>query len=166
MAIKLIIFDLDGVLVDAKELHYEALNRALESIDPKYVIEREAHLSKYDGLNTTKKLEILTKEKGLPEDKHNLVWKLKQKKTLEIIQNYSEDTRLIDVLKKLKNDGFIIAVASNSIRDTVKFMLLQKGFIGYVDFFYSNQDVIHPKPNVEMYLRCIIKAGVCQRKPL
>ena len=32
--IKLIIFDLDGVLVDARELHYEALNRALDSIEP------------------------------------------------------------------------------------------------------------------------------------
>ena len=31
--IKLIIFDLDGVLVDARELHYTALNKALESID-------------------------------------------------------------------------------------------------------------------------------------
>ena len=131
MSIRLIIFDLDGVLVNAKELHYEALNRCISSDKSKYVIEREEHLSRYDGLNTTKKLEMLTKEKGLPEDKHDLVWKLKQQKTLEIIQNYSEDVRLIEVLRKLKNDGFVIAVASNSIRETVKFMLLQKGFIGY-----------------------------------
>ena len=31
--IKLIIFDLDGVLVDAKEIHYQALNTALSNID-------------------------------------------------------------------------------------------------------------------------------------
>ena len=54
--IKLIIFDLDGVLVDARELHYTALNKALESIDKNYVISREEHLSTYDGLSTTKKL--------------------------------------------------------------------------------------------------------------
>ncbi len=38
--IKLLIFDLDGVLIDAKEIHYEALNLALASIDEKYVITR------------------------------------------------------------------------------------------------------------------------------
>ena len=35
--IKLVIFDLDGVLVDARELHYNALNKALNSIDEKYI---------------------------------------------------------------------------------------------------------------------------------
>ena len=58
--IKLIIFDLDGVLVDARELHYNALNKALEAIDKKYVIDREEHLSTYDGLSTKKKLNLLT----------------------------------------------------------------------------------------------------------
>ena len=53
--IKLIIFDLDGVLVNARELHYEALNKALDTIDNKFVISRDEHLSTYDGLSTTKK---------------------------------------------------------------------------------------------------------------
>ena len=35
--IKLIIFDLDCVLVDAKELHYKALNEALKNVDKKYI---------------------------------------------------------------------------------------------------------------------------------
>ena len=69
--IKLVIFDLDGVLVDARELHYDALNRALSSLDPKYAIQRDEHLSTYDGLPTTKKLNMLTKNKGLPKDMHN-----------------------------------------------------------------------------------------------
>ena len=76
--IKLIIFDLDGVLVDARELHYNALNKALESVDKKYVIDRDEHLSTYDGLSTTKKLNILTKLKGLPVELHGSIWKLKQ----------------------------------------------------------------------------------------
>ena len=59
--IRLVIFDLDGVLVDARELHYNALNKALSSIDEKYVIGRDEHLSTYDGLSTTKKLNMLIK---------------------------------------------------------------------------------------------------------
>jgi beta-phosphoglucomutase-like phosphatase (HAD superfamily) len=36
----LIIFDLDGVLIDSRDMHYEALNRALEKVDPKYIIHK------------------------------------------------------------------------------------------------------------------------------
>jgi len=164
--IKLIVFDLDGVLVDAKDIHYEAFNRALATVDPKYVIGRDEHLSKYDGLNTTKKLNMLTAEKGLPKDAHDLVWKQKQQETRAIIQEFEPSVRLCEVLRQLKNDGFILAVASNSIRETVKLMLLQKGFIPYIDFFFSNQDVTHPKPNVEMYLECMIKAGVSPKETI
>ena len=164
--IKLIIFDLDGVLVDAKELHYQALNNALLCIDKKYMISRDEHLSTYDGLNTTKKLHMLTDRKGLPIEHHNRVWKLKQDATVEIITNYDRDDRLCRMLKLLKDDGYTICVASNSIRDTVKLMLLRKGFLEYIDFFYSNQDVKNPKPNPEMYLRCMIKAGVSPRETI
>ena len=164
--IKLVIFDLDGVLVDAKEIHYESLNKALASIDPKFVISREEHLSTYDGLNTTKKLQMLTERKGLPESSHNIVWKRKQESTTEIICNFVRDDRICEVLKKLKDDGYTVCVASNSIRETVKLMLFKKGFLEFIDFFYSNQDVKHPKPSTEIYLKCMIKANASPRETL
>ena len=85
--VKLVIFDLDGVLVDARELHYEALNRALKSLDEKYVIKRDEHLSTYDGLPTSKKLNMLSKNKSLPKSLHNQVWRKKQEATQHIINN-------------------------------------------------------------------------------
>jgi len=159
--IKLIIFDLDGVLVDARELHYEALNKALLSLDAKYVIKRDEHLSSYDGLPTTKKLEKLSKEKGVPKKLHNKIWEAKQKFTHEIIDaEMTYDERLRSILRRLQKEGYQICVASNSIRNSVKIMLLRKGLIEFIDFFYSNEDVGNPKPNTEMYLKCMIKAGV------
>jgi HAD superfamily hydrolase (TIGR01509 family) len=164
--IKLIIFDLDGVLVDARELHYEALNRALASVDPKFVINRDEHLSTYDGLNTTKKLNMLTAQKGLPIDKHDEVWKKKQEMTLKIIDAFTYDERMRSILRNLKDRGYQVCVASNSIRETVKMMLLRKGLAEYIDFFYSNQDVKFPKPSTEIYLQCMIKAGVSPKETL
>ena len=159
--IKLVIFDLDGVLVDARELHYEALNRALEIFGTSYVIGREEHLSTYDGLPTKKKLETLTKKKNLPEVFHDEVWKSKQDFTYKIInEEMTYDERLRGILSKLKSEGYIISVASNSIRNSVKMMLIRKGLLEYIDFFYSNQDVNKPKPSSEIYLKCMIKAGV------
>ena len=158
--IKLVIFDLDGVLVDARELHYNALNKALDSIDNKYVIQRDEHLSTYDGLSTTKKLDMLSKNKGLPTELHDNVWKLKQKMTVEIIDGFSIDDRIRGILRSLKSEGYTIACATNSIRETAKLQLIRRGFFEYIDFMYSNQDVKNPKPSSEMYLKCMIKAEV------
>jgi HAD superfamily hydrolase (TIGR01509 family) len=159
--IKMIIFDLDGVLIDARDLHYEALNDALSQIDPKYIISKEDHLSKFDGLPTSRKLDVLIEERGFPLSRKDDVWGLKQEATIRIIgSTFDRDERLVSVLSKLKQEGYKICVASNSIRDTVKMALVRRGFIDYVDFYYSNQDVNKSKPSSEMYLRCMIKAGV------
>ena len=152
---KLVIFDLDGVLIESRELHYQSLNDALESVDSKYVITRDEHLSVYDGLNTTKKLKMLSESKGLPLDYHDIVWQRKQLATFDLIKQFPVDNKLVDIFSKLKSSGYLIAVASNSIRETVKLSLLKIGVMEYVDYYVSNQDVHHPKPYPEMYWQCM-----------
>tara|TARA_Y100000034_G_scaffold20628_3_gene23613 strand:- start:4041 stop:5417 length:1377 start_codon:yes stop_codon:yes gene_type:complete len=164
--IKLVCFDLDGVLVDARDMHYEALNRALKSIDETYTISTEEHLSTYDGLPTSKKCQLLTEHKGLPKDAYDLVWKRKQKATRDIILEMNYDNRMRFVLERFKDLGYKICVASNSIRESLKMMLLKKGLLEYVDFYVSNQDVKNPKPNPEMYFQCMIKAEVSAKETL
>lgn len=161
--IKLVVFDLDGVLVSAKDIHYDALNLALEDIDSKYIISREEHLAKYDGLPTTKKLQMLTEEKGLPEQDHDKVWKLKQAKTTQVIEeqidpeNYREQKFLLMTLVK---SGYKVYVASNSILESMRCMLQCAGLSGYVHRYYSNEDVKSPKPHSEIYIKCMLDVGV------
>lgn len=152
---KLIIFDLDGVLIDSRDLHYHSLNAALETIDPKYTITRDEHLSTFDGLNTTRKLKLLTETKNLPVECHDSVWNRKQLATLDLLKKFEPDNKLIEIFSKLKLLGYSIAVASNSIRETVKISLLKIGVIEFVDFYCSNQDVTYPKPFPEMYWKCM-----------
>lgn len=152
---KLVIFDLDGVLIDSRELHFHSLNDALKSIDVKYVIERDEHLSIYDGLNTTHKLKLLSALKGLPLEYHDMIWQRKQLATLELIKKFPVDNKLIDIFLKIKSAGYMIAVASNSIRETVKLSLLRIGVMEYVDYYVGNQDVFNPKPFPEMYWKCM-----------
>ena len=92
---KLIIFDLDGVLVDSKDWHYESLNESLQQVDKKFIISYEEHLSCYDGLNTTKKLELLTEKKGLDKKYYQQIWENKQKSTFKIIKNLNLDYKLL-----------------------------------------------------------------------
>jgi len=152
---KLVIFDLDGVLVDSREMHYEALNRALQKVSWDYVISREEHLSVYDGLPTSRKLAMLTEKKGLPADKHQQIWEDKQKETLEIFSDLEHDYELMHYFQQLKQRGYQVAVASNSIRNTVKLVLLRLGVLEFIDYYVSNEDVVRNKPFPEMYWKCM-----------
>jgi HAD superfamily hydrolase (TIGR01509 family) len=153
---KLVIFDLDGVLIDSREAHYESLNRALASVDNSYVITREEHLSTYDGLPTSQKLKMLTERKGLPVNLHDLVWKLKQDETIDIFSVLHQDHQLIEFFKELKSKKYKLAVASNSVRNTVKIILIKLGILEYIDYYVSNEDVSRNKPFPEMYWKCMI----------
>ena len=83
----LVIFDLDGVLVKAKEIHFNALNEALYSIDPRLVINYSEHLNIYDGLKTRDKLKLLTEKKGLSPTAYDRIWEEKQALTAEKTKN-------------------------------------------------------------------------------
>jgi HAD superfamily hydrolase (TIGR01509 family) len=155
--IKLIVFDLDGVLIDSKQTHYEALNRAL---GPQYAISIEEHLATYDGLPTRTKLNLLSEKKGLPTDQHASVARAKQKATVDILKETVVPRHdFIDMCRELKDRGYTVACASNAVRDTVKMSLLQLGIIEYFDFWYSNEDVSKAKPHFEMYFKCMLKAN-------
>jgi HAD superfamily hydrolase (TIGR01509 family) len=157
--VKLIIFDLDGVLVSTKELHFEALNTALARVGNQYVITLDEHLSLYDGLTTRQKLGLLTEKKGLPTDEHTRVWVMKQVITSELLhQQMKRDEKLCNLLFSLKNHGFKLALATNSIRETTMIVLSKLGITDFFDFVYTNEDVTSPKPHPEIYLRAMIAA--------
>ena len=141
---------MDGVLIDAKDWHYDALNRALGHFG--YEITRYDHLVTFDGLPTRKKLEMLSKERNLPQALHPFLNKLKQQYTLEAIHSRCRPRfEHENALSKLKAEGYRLAVASNSIRKTVEVMMEKSSLAGYLDFIVSNEDVSQPKPSSEIY---------------
>ena len=150
--IKLIIFDLDGVLVEAKNIHYEALNEALGD---KYAISWNEHLSTYDGLKTTQKLDMLSEKKGLPIDSHSDIWENKQQLTLDKLRALKPNVDLIQTMNLLVSEGYKIAVCSNSIRKTCLTVLSKFGIMEFMDLVISNEDVKNGKPHPEMYWKAI-----------
>jgi len=156
---KAVVFDMDGVLIDAKEWHYEALNRALNLFG--YMISRMDHLTTFDGLPTKKKLEMLTLDRGLPRGLHPFLNDLKQIYTTEIIHLRCKPTFSHEyALSKLKGAGYKLAVASNSIRATVELMMEKSNLRPYLDVLISNQDVKNAKPDPEMYQSTAAKLGL------
>jgi HAD superfamily hydrolase (TIGR01509 family) len=154
--IKAVLFDMDGVLIDAKDWHYEALNQALAIFGME--INRYDHLVTYDGLPTKKKLEMLTLERGLPRALHGFINDMKQEFTFQL--GYAKCKPTFNhqyALSNLKTQGYRMAACSNSIRKTMVVLFERAALTNYFDFFLSNEDVRESKPHPEMYLTAIEK---------
>ena len=163
--IKAILFDMDGVLVDAKDWHYEALNKALSHFG--FYISRESHLSTFDGLPTRDKLNMLSIAYGLPKGLHSFINQLKQAYTIEIsIRRCKPTFNHQFALSRLKKEGYKIGVCSNSIKDSIETMMRCSKLSPYLDLIVSNEDVEFGKPNPEMYLKAMNELGVSPQESL
>lgn len=159
--ISLIVFDLDGVLIDGREIHFESLNMALFKIDPKFVISKSNHYKLFDGLSTRKKIDLLVDQFDFPSDMKNNVFNNKQKYTIELMQKQLKPNReLLQMFVDLKQKGFKIAIATNCIKETAFNIISLLGIDKYVDHVYTNEEVLHPKPSAEPYLLCMLASKV------
>jgi beta-phosphoglucomutase len=154
-----VVFDMDGVLIDARDWHYEALNRALRLFG--FEISRHEHLTTFDGLPTRRKLEMLSVDRGLPPQLHDFISEMKQVYTVELVHRSCRPRFTHEyALSRLKQDGYKLAVASNSIRATVELMMGKAALDRYLDVTLSNEDVAQPKPAPDIYLRAMGVLGL------
>lgn len=165
MKIKAVLFDMDGVLIEAKEWHYEALNRALDLFG--MPISRFDHVTTFDGLPTRRKLELLSADRDLPRELHGFINEMKQRYTMEIVHTTCTPRFEHEfALSRLKAAGYRMAVCSNSIRNTVVTMMERASLAPYLDLMISNEDVSKGKPHPEMYLKAMDELGLAPEECL
>jgi HAD superfamily hydrolase (TIGR01509 family) len=165
--IKLIAFDLDGVLIDTKHIHYETLNASITMIaGSQFIITESEHLTIYDGLKTSDKLKLLTKNKNLPERFHDQIWKLKQTLTIDAVSKIEPNLELIITLESLSASGYKLACCSNSIKETVNSIAEMLGIKKYFDCIYSNSHVTKCKPYPYIYWYAMITCDVLPEETL
>lgn len=157
---KLIIFDLDGVLIESKDVHFRAFNEALVEAKIDSVISHEEHLNRFDGKSTDSKLDILVKENRIPSTSLQIIKSIKQSKTIDILSKYQRDEKLRELFLSILSKGSKIVVASNAKRETVYVSLLALGVIDLVSFYLGNDDVKSGKPHPEIYWRSMIDLAV------
>lgn len=157
--IKAIIFDMDGVLVDAKQWHFEALNTALELFG--FRISQFEHHQRFDGLPTREKLRILALENGFPHSLSEFVNEMKQHCLLDTAARLCQPNPVhLETLDRLRNEGYDLALASNSIRRSVDKLMELTALEPFLSFTLSNEDVDQPKPSPEIYELAIERLGV------
>jgi beta-phosphoglucomutase len=160
---KAILFDLDGVLVNMPDGHYQALNSALSLFGAK--IKKEEHASFFNGLPTRKKVEMLESQGRIPVGLVEVINAIKQDYTKDAMKNYcSPDYAKMTMLKYLKDRGFKLACCSNSIKETLHMMLKSACLYDFFDLIIGNDEVTQPKPDPEIYLRAFKKFNVAPKE--
>jgi len=150
--IKAIIFDLDGVLVDARTLHFEAFRQAFESLCPPHTLSWKQHEELYDGLSTRQKLQKMIDTNIISKEIATRVSSEKQRITNSLIEKTVKvRPYLINLLKTLQSEGYILVCATNSIRETLDTILDKVRVSEFFSFTLSNNDVDNPKPSPEIY---------------
>lgn len=157
--IKAVIFDMDGVLIDADKWHFNALNVALQHADIEPISWQE-HLTVYKGVPTRRKLEILTERRGLPRELWAKISESKQELTQHIVAGFcAPDGEKIEMMRLLAQ-RYPVVVCSNAVRASVDLMLDRAGLAPYVDFSHSNEDVERSKPSPEIYQKAFARLGL------
>ncbi len=156
---KAVLFDMDGVLIDARDWHYDALNEALRIFGVE--INRSDHLSRFNGLSTRKKLDMLTSDGLVPYELHEAIQSIKQDRTLRIAAQKCFPIVSHQVLiNRLKVLGIKVGLVTNSIRKSSEFMLEYAGLLKFMDVVVTNEDVLEGKPNPAGYLLAMQKLQV------
>lgn len=163
--IKAVVFDMDGVLLDARELHFTALNMALEPFGT--TISHLEHESTFDGLPTKTKLEKLTQLGRVRVQDHGTINFQKQLQTKSLLREFIHPNNAhLALMEALREKKYKIGLASNSIKETVQIAMELTDLGKFMEFTLSTENVTNPKPNPEIYLLAIKKMGVAPNETL
>lgn len=159
--IKLVCFDLDGVLVDSTEWHFRSFNDALRCYSGGWEISPELHEKEFNGLPTLKKLAKLVEMKEIHECQVEPIAELKSDYFQRIVdEEMKPDPLKIDVMRRLHGQGLKVAVVSNCNKINIQLLLHKLGLLDEVDFWVSAEDVVNPKPAPDGYLKAMEQFGV------
>ena len=149
---KLLIFDMDGVLIDCKHIHAKAFISSWNILNPSNQIDEIFHHKYLDGRNTYAKIDYLQNYFNTSVDRIE-IFNAKQVQTITALELFNYSNIISDVFEQLQKDGYKLACASNSIRSTVDLILNKLNIIKYFNLILSNEDIKNPKPSPEIYLK-------------
>ncbi len=160
--IRAVIFDMDGVIVESEHIHIEAEQQTM--------LKHGVHLSAeelhtYTGTTAEfmfaeliKNYRLNTTFERIFNEKEEILFKLLEKET-------RPTKGVIELLEKLKKKGIKLAIASSSHRKLIEYVL-RKLDVGWLfDFVVGAEDIVHSKPNPEIFLKSArglrVKPGEC-----
>jgi HAD superfamily hydrolase (TIGR01509 family) len=154
----LLIFDMDGVLIDCKDIHSKAFISSWNILNSLCQIDKVFHYKYLDGRNTYAKIDYLQNYFKTSVNRSE-IFNNKQSQTISALELCEYSNNISEVFEQLQKDGYILACASNSIRPTVDLILNKLNITKYFNLILSNEDVENPKPNPEIYKKVMTTLG-------
>jgi HAD superfamily hydrolase (TIGR01509 family) len=157
--IRAVLFDLDGVLVETRKLHYDAFSRALSEIGIE--LSFDEHQKLYNGLPTYKKIQLLAEKHSFSAEQIDQLNQTKQNYTQELLAGrIIPNSEHEKIFLFLHQKNIKVAVCSNTKRSTLDFILRHLQIQHHLSFSLSNDDIKEPKPSPEIYLLAMQRLGV------
>lgn len=158
--IKAVIFDLDGVIVSTDELHYQAWKKMADAHHIEFNHEINHRLR---GVSRMASLEIILEKssKSFSQVEKEEMATSKNKDYVSLLQSLSEKDILPhvnEVLMSLKGRGIRVAIGSSS--KNAKLILKQIGLLELFDVIADGNDIIHSKPDPEIFIKAAEKLGI------
>ena len=152
LKIKLCVFDVDGVLVNSRALHFPATQLALADYGCIYSRDED---EAFGTIPTRQKLHLLAEYNRINSDDLDDILELKDHYACELFEdNIVINTEIKPIFSLLKDADINIALASNA-RYSFLNKVIDKLDVGeYVDLVLSAQSVT-PKPSPEIYLQAM-----------
>lgn len=159
--IKCVIFDLDGVIVDTRNLHFKSFRDSVQTLVPGFTVSEDWYHS-YDGISSRQKLDILTRESGLPRESHDDIMSMKEELTLKLIdREVRPDYEKLKLFHAVKSCHDVkIVIASNSRRSFIEAIVKRLEIGNKVDVLIGGDEVKFPKPNSQIYLKVMADLAV------
>lgn len=149
---KAIVFDMDGVLFDTERVYFEAWDRTAEDmgISPEQITEIRDRCAGHNGAD------IQTMFDAYFDGKYTYA-EFGPKKTVWFHRILDErgiplKEGLFEILEFLKEDGYRIALATSTKRESAVDHLTKTGILPYFDALTTGDMFAHGKPDPEIYL--------------
>lgn len=161
--IKLCIFDVDGVLVNTKFLHYPATMLAIKHYGYFYSLEED---ESFGTIPTIEKLKKLSEQNKIKSENVDTIWSIKDDYVCELFENkIIINPEIKSIFKYLKNIDIKVALASNARYSFLNKVIEKLEIKEYTDLVLSAQSV-KPKPDPEIYINVMKHFNIPSEKTL
>ncbi len=157
--IKAVIFDMDGLVADTEHLQSKAFTVVLKEYGHAAVPD-EFGIVHTVGIGAFDNWKRLAEKHGLAEDVDKLVLRRRAVYLSLLKENLKPMPGLLKLLKRLKANGFTLALASSSAKDSVDLVLSRVNIRHFFDAVVSGDQVKHIKPFPDLDLEAARRLNV------
>jgi HAD superfamily hydrolase (TIGR01509 family) len=153
-----VIFDMDGVLVNSNPYHLE---KWVEFLDRRKISYKKEELPELIlGMRNDTAFRHFLGPDLTPEESHRLSEEIEET-FRRVFKPHARPLPGLDALiKECHAAGIPMAVASSAVRTNIEFVVDALGYRPYFRTMVSGDEVTHPKPDPEIYLKAADHLGI------